>query len=140
MSSKEIDDLRTRVSALEQDNETLMGIIMKMSNIFELSGLNNAKEDVPYKKIGPILNRIAKGNPLTAAHLSTMNKYADSTNYNADPFKKMIVSRFENLFYSVNQMDVTFKFDDVMKHLEAMSKKADKVETHAYIRDLKPKQ
>ncbi len=138
-AKNDIDELRTRVSALERDNELLMGIIMKMSNIFEFSGFNNAKEDIPCKKIETVLNRIAKGNPLTVAHLTTILKYTDSTTYNSDPFKRMIVQRFENLYYSINQSESTFKFDDVMKHLDAMSKKADKVETHAYIRDLKPK-
>ena len=138
-AKNDISDLRSRVSALEQDNELLMGIIMKMSNIFELSGINNPKEDVPFNKISNILKRIANGDPLTPTQIATINKYSDPTMYNTTPFKNMIVSRFDTIFYRINQGVSGLSFEDTMKHIDMMSTMDNKILTHAYILTLKSK-
>jgi predicted transcriptional regulator len=138
----EIDHLRSRVLALEQDNEMLVGIVRNISKLFENTGREDDKlEDIPFKKVDAVIRRIDKGDIINATQYGLIEKYSDKSVYaDAEWFRKQIVAAFEKTYYRINKVQpVEMKFDEVKVYLQDISKMPDKVELQTYIRSLKPK-
>ncbi len=143
----ELDDLRSRILALEQDNEMLMDLAKNISRIFSLTN-SSADDDklIAYKKgeskaINTILKNVSKCTPITANHYATIEKLSDTSVYtDADWFRKQLISSFETCYFMINKMQPwEFKFDEVKGYLKDISQKPDKLEFTMYVRNLKCK-
>lgn len=135
-----IDELRSRVAALEEDNEYLMDIVRDMSKLFGAKfSVDDGKMDIPHKKTNPIINRIGRGDTISVAQVELIQKYADESMYaEADWFRKQIVTAFEKIYLRINKSlpKKPFTFAEVMQHITAVTVFDDKLEVQLYIKNL----
>ena len=143
--AKEIDDLRSRILSLEQDNEMLMDLARNISKLFSVT--NSPDDDkLEYKKsesktLNVIIRNIGKGALITPNHYAAIEKFSDASVYSdADWFRKQLITAFENFYFHVNKTKSwEFKFDEVKGYLADISKMDDKAEFTVYVKNLKPK-
>jgi hypothetical protein len=142
---KELEELRTRVLSLEQDNELLMDLAKNISKLF---AVHNSPDDdkLEYKKsesktLNVIVRNINKGALITPNHYAAIEKFSDLSVYSdADWFRKQLISAFENFYFNVNKVKAwELKFDEVKGYLADVSRMDDKAEFHVYVKNLKPK-
>jgi hypothetical protein len=143
---RELDDLRSRITSLEQDNEMLMDLARNISKLFSVNNSLSDDDKMEYKKsesktLNVIVRNIGKGALITSSHYGAIEKYSDLSVYaDADWFRKQIISAFENFYFHVNKTKAwEFKFDEVKAYLQEISKLEDKAEFHVYVKNLKPK-
>jgi subtilisin family serine protease len=141
---RELDDLRSRITSLEQDNEMLMDLARNISKIFAANNAPADDDKMAYKKgvsktLNIIIRNVGKGALITAAHYSALEKYSDLATYaDADWFRKQLIVAFENIYFHVNKENVwELSFDEVKGYLQDISKFEDKAEFHVYVKNLK---
>lgn len=142
---KELEDLRSRIISLEQDNEMLMDLARNIAKMF---AVHNSPDDdkLEYKKsesktLNVIVRNISKGALITPNHFAAIEKFSDLAIYSdADWFRKQLISAFENFYFNVNKVKAwELKFDEVRAYLSDVSRMEDKAEFHVYVKNLKPK-
>lgn len=143
---RELEELRSRITSLEQDNEMLMDLARNISKLFAVNSTFTDDDKMEYKKsesktLNIIIRNVSKGALITAAHVAAIEKYSDVGLYaDADWFRKQLIVAFENMYYNVNKEKAwEFNFEEVKEHLHTVSKMDDKAEFHVYVKNLKPK-
>jgi hypothetical protein len=143
---KELEELRSRITSLEQDNEMLMDLVKNISKVFAGNNAQADDDKMEYKKgvsktLNIIIRNVGKGALITAAQYSAIEKYSDLSTYaDAEWFRKQLIVAFENFYFHVNKEAAwEFKFQDVKDYLQDVSKFDDKAEFHVYVKNLKPK-
>jgi hypothetical protein len=142
---RELEELRARVAALEQDNESLMDMRRNMAKFFALDGDYDDKLEEykkgEFKALDVIIRHVDRGNPITSAQYNNIEKFSNIAIYSgANWLRTQLISAFGKLYYRVNKVQPQeLKFDEVKSHLSDISKITDKLDVQVYIRNLKTK-
>jgi hypothetical protein len=144
-TKKEIDEMRSRISSLEQDNETLMEIFTNISKVF--ASMSKPQNDVlaPFplgdsKKIDATVRKIEKMEPINAAQLALLVKYTDNTVFaEADFLRERIATAFGSAYFRIHKAEVAraFSFDEIKDYIQQISTMEDKIDVQSFVKGLK---
>ena len=143
---KEIEELRARIAALEQDNDSLMEMRRNMAKFFAMD--NDVEDDKrqEYKKgefrsVDAIIRAVERGNVITPQQFQNIDKFSNMLVYSsATWFRNEIISAFSKSYFRINKDHPwDFKFDEIKAYLEDISKMTEKIDVTIYIKNLKPK-
>lgn len=144
-SKKEMDELRSRISSLEQDNETLMEFVTNMSKVF--ANISKPQNDVlaPFplgdsKKIDKTVRKIDKMEPINATQVALLDKYTNNTVYaEADFLRERIATAFASAYFRIHKNEAarSFMFSDIYEHVKNFSTMDDKIDIQSFVKGLK---
>lgn len=125
---KEGDDLKLRVTLLEDRVDYLEGVIERMSRVFSGAHFGPGekdKDEIPFNKAKAIFTCIEKGGSLSAAQLANMEKYCDAAMYtDTEWFQRQIMIAFEKMIMKIcgAACKQAFTFDEAKATIIEISK------------------
>lgn len=144
---KELEELRARVTVLEQDNDMLMEMRRNMAKIFITDNNDDDDKRQEYKKgefrsVDAIIRTVDKGNLISPQQFQNIDKFSNMLVYtSATWFRNQLIVAFSNAYHRINKEHPgELTFDQVKAYLEDISKITEKVDVTLYIRSLKSKE
>lgn len=143
-TKKDFDDMRARLTSVEQDNELLMDLLTNISKVF--SSFMKPQNDIlaPFplgdsKKLNAIVRRIEKCDPINSAQFALIEKYADVSVYaEAELLRERITTAFCTAYFRIHKGVIarTFAYDDVKPLVQRISEMEDKIDIQSFIKGL----
>ena len=145
VSRREFEELRNKVSSLEQDNEMLMAVVTNMSKVFAsvMKPQNDVLDPFPLgdsKKIDATVRKIEKSDPINAVQFTLIEKYTNTSIYaEADFLRERIATAFATAYFRIHKAAIkrSFTFDETKPHIQRISEMEDKIDVQAFIKALK---
>lgn len=144
-TKKDYDDLRARMTSLEQDNELLMSMLTNVSKVFAtiMKPQNDVLEPFPLgdsKKLDAVVRRIEKSDPINATQLALLEKYTNTTVYaEAEFLRERLATAFGTAYFRIHKGEATksFTYDEIKAYIQKISEMDDKIDVQSFVKGLK---